>query len=580
MAYQHTLPSGTVLHGTYRLDRRLGQGGFANTYLAFDEGLQREVAIKEFFPNDLVVRTDGSTVQVKAPSFERHFKWAQKRFVDEAKRIARFHHPNIVRIFDTFDENHTSYIVLEFVKGANMEEWLKGLRQPPSQDELDILLARLLDALQQVHGVGMLHRDVKPTNVYIREDGSPVLLDFGSARELAPDAFAGTGSTHAIVSRGYSPHEAYSADSKMQGPWTDVYGLAATIYRALSNAPPIESTERVLNDAMVPTTDLPSAGRYRRAFLRAIDHGLAVMPKQRPQSVAAWRAELFAGARDATRNWSEATESLATTPDLGAPPSSRRSSRRHSAQTAPEAPWRSEPGSAEASAPQRRIGQRPARGRARRVLRLAASLALVASAGWGAANFMPAGTLDSIYSFMSTAPPPSASGGGGSVSNPSDSDRRSEKEQRKAKEREAEQARLEEREQRKAKDRQEEQARLEEREQRKAKEREAEQARLEEREQRKAKDRQEEEERKSREEEQARLEEREQRKVKDRQEGERKTRDEGQERERPKGRGDGEEKHKRASRESPEQRRPRQPSRGSGSGGGAPSHSTVIQGIQ
>jgi serine/threonine protein kinase len=293
MAYQQTLPNGTVLIEEFRILGHLGSGGFANTYLATDLTLGREVAIKEYFPSELAIRADTERVEVKSAAHGAQFEWALGRFVREAKTLAKFRHPSVVRVFRVFNANATAYIVLEFVRGSNMEAWIKSLGRPPTQAELDELLPPLLDALEVVHGAGILHRDIKPANIYIRAaDHTPVLLDFGAARYAAGD-YAGT--TAAIVSKGYSPHEAYATDSRLQGPWTDIYGLAATIYRALSGTAPPESTMRVLEDHCVAAVDLelPLSGGYRAGFLEAIDWALEVMPKQRPQSVAEWRYKLL-----------------------------------------------------------------------------------------------------------------------------------------------------------------------------------------------------------------------------------------------------------------------------------------------
>jgi len=294
MEYRHTLPIESELIGEFKILGLLGSGGFANTYLAHDLTLGREVAIKEYFPAGLAVRAETERVQVKTQSDEKQFRWGLNRFVREAKTLAKFRHPSVVRVFRVFDANDTAYIVLEFVRGANMETWLRNLERRPTQDELDTLLPPLLDALEVVHSAGILHRDIKPANIYIREvDHQPVLLDFGAARYAIGDM---AGTTAAIVSKGYSPHEAYSTDGRMQGPWTDIYGLAATLYRSLSGSAPPESTGRVLVDECGALSDSAElAELYRPEFLSAIDRGLAIMPQSRPQSIGDWRQQLFPG---------------------------------------------------------------------------------------------------------------------------------------------------------------------------------------------------------------------------------------------------------------------------------------------
>src|SRR5262245_44007843 len=196
-----------------------------------DHNLKREVAIKEFFPRDIAYREDHTTVSIKNNKFEDSFNWGLERFVQEARLLAKFRHPNIVRVFRTFEANHTSYIVLDFVHGPTLESWLRQLKRRPSQQELDELVAPLTDALALLHEAGVLHRDIKPANICIREEtGDPVLLDFGASKYSLSEM---TGTTAAIVSRGYSPYEAYAAESKQQGPWTDIYALGDTVYRAL-----------------------------------------------------------------------------------------------------------------------------------------------------------------------------------------------------------------------------------------------------------------------------------------------------------------------------------------------------------
>lgn len=293
MVYQQSLTPDTELIGDFRILGLLGSGGFANTYLAMDLTLGREVAIKEFFPSELAIRADSKSVSVKSAAHSSQFEWARGRFVREAKTLAKFRHPSVVRVFRVFNANNTAYMVLEFVHGSNMETWLKKLQRPPTQDDFDILLPPLLDALEVVHQAGILHRDVKPANIYIREgDNTPVLLDFGAAKYATAADNAGT--TAAIVSKGYSPNEAYATDAKLQGPWTDIYGLAATAYRALTGSAPPESTSRILNDECILTSQRAElVEHYRPEFLAAIDGALAVIPKDRPQSIGQWRKEMF-----------------------------------------------------------------------------------------------------------------------------------------------------------------------------------------------------------------------------------------------------------------------------------------------
>lgn len=289
-----TLPDGVLLAGTYRITGLLGSGGFANTYAATDLSLSRDVAIKEFFPAELAVRDHSQAVAVRSVALRSNFEWARERFVREARALAKFRHPNIVRVFNVFDANNTSYMVLEFVRGMDMAAWLRRREMRPSQPEFDHLIDPLLDALEAVHATGMLHRDIKPENIYIRDENlEPVLLDFGAAKFDASERQART--TAAIVSSGYSPNEAYTTDKSLQGPWTDVYSLAATVYHALTGKPPPEAVQRAITDSYVPlASSAPLRRAYRPTFLAAIDAALAVRPKARPQTIDQWRRMLHA----------------------------------------------------------------------------------------------------------------------------------------------------------------------------------------------------------------------------------------------------------------------------------------------
>lgn len=295
-----TLPVGYLLGEDYEIGRVLGAGGFGNTYLARDKALSRDVAIKEYFPRDIARRGEDYVVQVAHQRSERAYDWARQRFIQEAKLLAKFRHPNIVRVFRTLDANNTSYIVLDYVHGLELDAWLASLGGPPSQEEIDELLAPLVEALDIVHRAGVLHRDIKPANIVIREEtGAPILIDFGASK-YSMGEIAGT--TMAIVSRGYSPYEAYAADSGSQGPWTDIYGLGATIYHVLANAVPPEATERLLNDSILPLKDRGLAG-FREEFVEAIDWAMQVQPKARPQTMSEWQVALFRGADPRLMKW-------------------------------------------------------------------------------------------------------------------------------------------------------------------------------------------------------------------------------------------------------------------------------------
>lgn len=284
------LPSGTELVGDFRIERVLGAGGFGITYLAEESALDRKVTIKEYFPADFAVRRDKGEAVPRSQDSSADYRWGLDRFIEEAQTLAKFSHPNIVRVYRYFRANNTGYMVLHFEEGQSLKAWLKGLGRAPRQKELDAILAPLLDALDLIHKQDFLHRDIAPDNIIIRKDGAPVLIDFGSARgEIA----AHSKTVSALVKPGYSPFEQYAETMRQQGPWTDIYALGATLYHAVTGRRPADSPTRMVKDEYVPARDVALAA-YRPGFLKAIDHALSLAIENRPQSIAAWRGALLA----------------------------------------------------------------------------------------------------------------------------------------------------------------------------------------------------------------------------------------------------------------------------------------------
>lgn len=276
------LPKGTILDGTYRIERVIGAGGFGVTYMADDLNLETTVAIKEYFPEQFGYRDASFSVRPTSEKQRTTFEWGRVSFVREARTLARFRHPSVVQVTRVFESNSTAYMVMAFEQGNNLEVWLRALGRPPTQGELDGITGPLLDALKMMHAQTFLHRDIAPDNIIVRDDGTPVLLDFGAARRaVAEKSQVLTG----IIKSGYSPQEQYATDSRLQGPWTDLYAVGATLYRAVAGKPPEEATLRAMDDRLVPAADC-AVGTYRASFLAAIDACLKVRPSERPQSVA------------------------------------------------------------------------------------------------------------------------------------------------------------------------------------------------------------------------------------------------------------------------------------------------------
>ena len=281
----NALPRGYALHA-YRIESVLGAGGFGLTYLATDSNLSLKVALKEYLPSDFAARNADSTVQPKPGEAAESFQWGLQRFMSEAKTLASFRHPNIVRVMRFFEANRTGYMVMEFVEGKPLPDWI-GPRRPLPQQTLQALVAPLLDGLEVIHKAGYLHRDIKPANIFMREDGSPVLLDFGSARELK----GGNQELTAVVSPGYAPLEQYHTQGR-QGAWSDLYALGGVMYWMLTGNKPVEAAARVRQDIMPPAVKAADGRGYAPEFLGAVDWALKPNDEERPQSVAEFKRRL------------------------------------------------------------------------------------------------------------------------------------------------------------------------------------------------------------------------------------------------------------------------------------------------
>ncbi len=282
------LPPGTRLM-EYEIEAVLGHGGFGITYLARDTLLEEQVAIKEYLPNEMAVRISDATVRAKSEGDRGDFETGLKAFLEEARLMARFRHANIVHVRRFFEMHGTGYIVLNYERGGTLATRLEA--GPPPEAELRKWIDGILDGLDSVHDQAALHRDLKPNNVIIREDGSPVLIDFGAARDFKGRR---SRSITAIATPGYSPPEQYGVGGQ-QGPWTDFYALGAILYRAVAGHPPIDSLRRLRKDGLTPAETV-AKGRYDAKLLRTIDWMLKVDEAERPSSVAQVREALGGGA--------------------------------------------------------------------------------------------------------------------------------------------------------------------------------------------------------------------------------------------------------------------------------------------
>ncbi|MEM8988414.1 MAG: serine/threonine-protein kinase [Pseudomonadota bacterium] len=282
--------SGQELAEGYRLDdyvieKCVGAGGFGVTYLGRDVNLDKRVAIKEYFPFHLAFRGDESRVapRTRAAQDLDEYKWGLDRFIDEARALGKFEHPNVVRVIRYMERNDTAYIAMEFVEGAELKDIIQE-RGPLSGEETRNIIVPLMSGLIAVHEKGILHRDIKPENIIIRKDGSPVLIDFGAARQAIG---ARSKSLSAILTPGYAPVEQYETRGN-QGPWTDIYALGAVGYACLLAQKPEEATKRFRGD---PNPPLAEAAKDRAdpAFLHALDWAMRPNEHDRPQTVEEWR---------------------------------------------------------------------------------------------------------------------------------------------------------------------------------------------------------------------------------------------------------------------------------------------------
>jgi non-specific serine/threonine protein kinase len=282
------LPIGTKLQ-EYEITGVLGEGGFGIVYLAHDKQLDREIAIKEYMPASLASRGPNGAVVVRSGHHGATFQAGRQSFITEAKLLAKFKHTALVEIFRFWEENGTAYMAMPFYRGQTLKQYLRDKSFIVDERWLRAFLAPLLDALEHLHEIHCYHRDISPDNILILENGQPLLLDFGAARRIIGDL---TQALTVILKPGYAPVEQYADDSTIkQGPWTDIYGMAAVCFFAIKRAAPPAAVTRMMRDPMVALVTQAPEG-FTLGFLAAIDGALKVKPEERPQSVQVFREML------------------------------------------------------------------------------------------------------------------------------------------------------------------------------------------------------------------------------------------------------------------------------------------------
>ena len=299
----HYLKKETKLNGRYILKSVLGEGGFGITYYGEDDLFGNEVAIKEFFPQGIVTRNNEYTdnVTVTYAKQDEAFLAGKNRFIGEARVMAKFNgDQGIVNVTDFFEANNTAYIVMEYLDGITLKEYLKGNRQIPV-DELMGLLAPLLESLDDVHQSGLIHRDISPDNIMVLKDGSVKLMDFGAARDYTE---FGEKSLSIVLKPGYAPAEQYQSRG-VQGPWTDIYALCATIYKCITGKTPEDSIQRVMEDDLKKPSELgvDISPQIEKTLLK----GMSIAPKDRYQNLKDLCEDLY-------KDYMEEEESLEESP--------------------------------------------------------------------------------------------------------------------------------------------------------------------------------------------------------------------------------------------------------------------------
>ena len=295
----------------FRIEKELGAGGFGVTYLAWDEGLERWVALKEYLPKEWGTRRHDGSVGPSFSTEAHYFDWGLEKFLEEARTLARLNHPQIVRVHRVVEARGTAYMAMEYVEGRSLSSELRSVGRL-GETRVRQILDALMSGLEAVHARGILHRDIKPANVMLRaDDGMPVLIDFGAARQ---NMSRESRSLMSALTPPYAPVEQYETDGD-QGPWTDIYALGVLTYECLSGERPAESVSRFRNDTTRPLVEVTPTVSPQLATL--VEAALEVDERDRPQDVASWRGTLV---EDIPPSLPPSPESTWSEPDVTGPP--------------------------------------------------------------------------------------------------------------------------------------------------------------------------------------------------------------------------------------------------------------------
>jgi hypothetical protein len=280
------LPDGYQLQN-YRIRKVLSCGGFSIVYLAHDEN-EAPVAIKEYLPASLALRNQGDVLPAIAEENLATFRYGMKCFFEEGKSLAGLSHGNVVRVLNFFRANETAYMVMRYERGRTLQEHIQHHRGSIKEDFIRRVITLLLNGLREVHTNKLLHLDIKPANIYIRNDGSPVLIDFGAARQTLSERAA---RLNPMYTPGFASPEQYR-QRELLGPWSDIYSVGATMYSCLAAAAPQSADQRIDKDRYVPARKLWS-GKHSDQLLQTIDWCLRLDHMRRPQSVFALQKVLL-----------------------------------------------------------------------------------------------------------------------------------------------------------------------------------------------------------------------------------------------------------------------------------------------